>query len=123
MSCDGCSIATVGATQPSVESLLTGSIPGMPKLILHHPVLSVEAGEEFIHAYELAANDELDAPFVVICEGSIADENIAAETGGYWSGLGAREVDGEPQPIPTAEWVRRMAPHAAAVIALGTCAT
>jgi hydrogenase small subunit len=27
------------------------------------------------------------------------------------------------QPIPTAEWLERMAPNAAAVIALGTCAT
>ncbi|MCG3207691.1 MAG: hypothetical protein FOGNACKC_01291 [Anaerolineae bacterium] len=123
MSCDGCSIAAVGATQPPVEDLLLGIIPGMPKLILHHPVLAVEAGEAFVHPYELAAQNKLDAPFVVLFEGSVADERIAAETGGYWSGLGVKEVDGEPQPVPTAEWLRRMAPHAAAVIAIGTCAT
>lgn len=123
MSCDGCSIAAVGATQPSVEQLLTGAIPGVPKVILHHPVLSVEAGETFVHNFELAANDELDAPFVIIYEGSVPDETLAAKEGGYWSGLGARLVDGESQPIPTAEWLRRMAPHAAAVIAIGTCAT
>ncbi len=34
-----------------------------------------------------------------------------------------RLVDGEPQPISTAEWLRRTAPNAAAVIAVGTCAT
>ncbi len=123
MSCDGCSIAAVGATQPSVESLMLGSIPGVPKVILHHPVLSVEAGERFIHNFELAARGELDAPYVVIFEGSVADERLAAAHGGYWSGLGAREVDGEMQPIPTAEWLERMAPGAAAVIAIGTCAT
>jgi hydrogenase small subunit len=123
MSCDGCSIAAVGATQPSVESLLLGSIPGMPKLILHHPVLSVEAGEAFVHNFELAEQDELDAPYVIVFEGSVPNEELAAPHGGYWSGLGAREVDGEPQPIPTAEWLRRMAPNAAAVIAIGTCAT
>lgn len=123
MSCDGCSISAVGATQPAVEELLLGTIPGMPKLILHHPVLAVEAGEEFVHAYEVAAQNKLDAPFVVLYEGSVADETIAAKTGGYWSGLGAKVVDGEPQPVPTAEWLRRMAPHAAAVIAIGTCAT
>ena len=123
MSCDGCSIAAVGATHPPVEALLTGSIPGVPKVVLHHPVLSVEAGEAFIHNFELAARGELGAPFVIICEGSIADETIAGKDGGYWSGLGAREVDGEMQPIPTAEWVKRMSEHAAAVVALGTCAT
>lgn len=123
MSCDGCSIAAVGATRPSVEDLLTGTIPGIPKIILHHPVLSVEAGEEFVHHYELAAQGKLNAPFVIIFEGSVPDESIATSSGGYWSGLGVREVDGEPQPIPTAEWLKRMAPHAAAVIAIGTCAT
>ena len=123
MSCDGCSIAAVGATQPSVEQLISGSIPGVPKVILHHPVLSVSAGEEFVRDYKLAANNELDAPFVVIFEGSVADERIATQNGGYWSGMGTRMVDGEPQPIPTAEWLQRMAPHAAAMIAIGTCAT
>ena len=123
MSCDGCSIAAVGATQPSAESLMAGTIPGLPRVDLHHPVLSVEAGEAFVDAYERAAEGELDAPFVVIFEGSVPDERIAAEWGGYWSGLGVREVDGDPQPIPTAEWLERMAPHAAAVIAIGTCAT
>ena len=42
MSCDGCSIATVGATQPSVEQLLLGTVPGMPKVILHHPTFSAK---------------------------------------------------------------------------------
>ncbi|MBA3436753.1 MAG: hypothetical protein H0U14_02005, partial [Thermoleophilaceae bacterium] len=31
MSCDGCSIAATGATNPSVEDLLLGRIPNMPK--------------------------------------------------------------------------------------------
>lgn len=123
MSCDGCSIAAVGATQPSVESLLSGTLPGVPKVVLHHPVLAVEAGASFVHNFEIAADGKLDAPYVVICEGSVADEAIAGADGGYWSGFGAREVDGVPQPIPTAEWLQRLAPNAAAVIALGTCAT
>ena len=58
-------------------------------------------------------------------EGSVADERIAARTGGYWSGMGAEARGGHdtPQPIPTAEWLSRLAPGAAAVIAVGTCAT
>ena len=44
MSCDGCSVAVTGATNPSVEDLLAGSIPGLPRAVLHHPVLSVSAG-------------------------------------------------------------------------------
>ena len=123
-SCDGCSIAAVGASSPSVEDLLRGVLPGMPKVVLHHPVLSVNAGEEFIHPFRLAAKGELGHPFVVICEGSIMDERLAANTGGYWSGLGADEDEnGDPQPIPSSSWVSRMSQHAAAVLAVGTCAT
>jgi hydrogenase small subunit len=124
MSCDGCTIAVSGATSPGVEGLLTGTIPAMPKLILHHPVLSVEAGEEFVHNFRLAEQGALGAPFVVIFEGSVADESLAAETGGYWAALGVEVMDdGTRRPIPTAEWLKRLAPKAAAVIAIGTCAT
>jgi hydrogenase small subunit len=124
MSCDGCTIAVSGATSPGVEGLLAGTVPAMPKLILHHPVLSVEAGEEFVHNFRLAEEGKLGAPFVVNFEGSVPDETIASETGGYWSALGVEVLpSGDHRPIPTAEWLKRLAPKAAAVIAIGTCAT
>ncbi len=124
MSCDGCSIAAVGATSPSVEDLIAGTIPGVPRVVLHHCVLSVESGEEFIRNYKMAEKDELGAPYVVIYEGSIADERIAAATGGYFSAMGAeKKADGAIRPIPSSEWLKRLAPGAAAVIAIGTCAT
>jgi hydrogenase small subunit len=123
MSCDGCSISVVGATNPSVESLLAGTVPLLPKVLLHHPVLSVEAGHEFVRNFELAWQGKLADPYVVIYEGSIADERIAARTGGYWAALGVEKVDGHDRPVPTAEWLTRLAPGAAAVIAIGTCAT
>ena len=62
MSCDGCSIAAVGAQSPSVEQLVSGAIPGLPKVILHHPVLATEAGEAFIGPYRLATQGKLGAP-------------------------------------------------------------
>jgi hydrogenase small subunit len=133
MSCDGCSISVTGATNPKVEDLLNGVIPGLPKVILHHPVLSMEVGEDFTHAYELAAKGELDAPYVCIYEGSIADERIAQETNGYFSamglsGLSSEDENGDEQseagmPMPTADRLAQMAPGAAAILAIGTCAT
>ncbi len=124
MSCDGCSVAVLGAVSPSVEQLLTGAIPGLPKVILHHPVLSVEVGHEFMKAYHLAKEGKLGAPYVVIYEGSVANEDIAQAHGGYWSGMGSQtSADGTPQPIPTAHWLRDLAPGAAATFAIGTCAT
>jgi hydrogenase small subunit len=125
MSCDGCSIAVTGATNPGIEGLLLGIVPAMPKVILHHPVLAVEAGEAFMEPFARAARGELGAPYVVVYEGSIADERIAARTGGYFSAMGIKAIDDEHagQPASTASWMKRMAPGAAAVIAIGTCAT
>ena len=124
MSCDGCSISITGATNPGVEGLLAGTVPAMPQVILHHPVLSVTAGHEFVQNYYDAWEDKLGVPYVVIYEGSIADEKIAARTGGYFSAMGVEPREGtQPQPVPTAEWLRRLAPGAAATIAVGTCAT
>ncbi|MEJ7848256.1 MAG: hypothetical protein WKF92_09230 [Pyrinomonadaceae bacterium] len=124
MSCDGCTVAVAGATNPPLENLLTGTIPGLPQVILHHPVLSIEAGKEFIANFYKAERGELDAPYVVCYEGSIADERIAAATGGYFSAIGSEKLsDDVHRPIPTTEWLTRLAPGAAAVIAIGTCAT
>src|SRR5262245_7682691 len=118
MSCDGCTIAVTGATSPSIEDLLLGRLLGMPRLVLHHPVLAVEADMAFMRGFELAAAGELDAAYVVVYEGSVPDERIAAATGGSWSVLGVETVGAGPRAVPTAEWLERLAPGAAAVIAI-----
>ncbi len=125
MSCDGCTIAVTGASNPGIEGLMAGTVPTMPQMILHHPVLAVETGHEFVASYRQAWEGKLGAPYVLVMEGSVADERIAGRTGGYWSAMGVEPKEGfdDPQPVPTAEWVRRLAPGAAAVIAVGTCAT
>ncbi|MDQ2950932.1 MAG: hydrogenase expression protein HypE [Chloroflexota bacterium] len=123
MSCDGCSIAVLGATAPALESLLAGKLPGVPLMLLHHTAVQVEAGEAFMEPMRKAARGELEDPYVVVYEGSIADEDKLSA--GYWSAIG-EEVDertGEKTQVPSAIWLRRMAPGAAAVIAIGTCAT
>ena len=125
MSCDGCTISVAGATNPGIEGLLAGTVPAMPKVILHHPVLSAEAGAEFVKPFRDAAEGALGAPYVVVFEGSVADERIADRTGGYFSAMGVESIgEGEgTHPVPTATWLKRMAPGAAATIAIGTCAT
>lgn len=124
MSCDGCTIAVSGATSPSLEDLLTGALPGLPRIVLHHPVLSVAAGEQFVEAYYKAWRGELGAPYVIVLEGSVPDESIAGASGGYWSAMGVEGDDPwTAQPVPVNEWIRRLAPGAAAAIAIGTCAT
>jgi hydrogenase small subunit len=118
-SCDGCTVAVSGGTHPRVEHLLAGIIPGLPRVELIHTVVSTESGPEWVHNLFMAERGELDAPYVITWEGSIMDESIAGE--GYWMGLGDDPHSG--RQITSLEWLDRLAPGAAAVVAIGTCAT
>ncbi|MGI8608836.1 MAG: hydrogenase expression protein HypE [Candidatus Dormibacteria bacterium] len=118
LGCDGDTISITAATQPSIEDVVLGAIPGLPKVHLHNPDLAYENGGEWMDFYYKAEKGELD-PFVLVVEGSIPNENVHDE-GGYWAAVGTGP-DG--QPIKTTEWIDRLAPKAAAVIAIGTCAT
>ncbi|MGI8824859.1 MAG: hydrogenase expression protein HypE [Chloroflexota bacterium] len=106
------------AMQPSIEDVLLGNIPGLPKVILHNKVLAYENGDQFMQAFYKAAAGELD-PFVLVIEGSIPNEEIKSQ--GYWCGMGNDATTG--QPIPTVDWIKRLAPKALAVVGCGTCAT
>ena len=118
LGCDGDSVAMTSATNPSLEDIITGAIPGMPRVVVHNPVIAYEQGEDFMRAWFAAERGELD-PFVLILEGSLGNEKINGA--GHWSGLGTDPSTG--QPITTNAWIDRLAPKAAAVVAIGTCAT
>ena len=128
MSCDGCSIALTGASSPSIERLLRGTLPGLPRVVLHHPFLSAESGRSFLEPYRRAAGGGLGEPYIVVVEGSATDDLRAGD--GYWSAMGSggtddehgNTVDGVAQPLRSMDWVRALAPSAVATIALGTCA-
>jgi hydrogenase small subunit len=118
LSCDGDSVSITAAMQPSIEDVLLGAIPGLPKVHLHNPVLAYENGDEFMRFWYEAEAGRLD-PFVLVVEGSIPNEKVKKE--GYWAALGTDKDTG--QPIPTCDWIQRLAPKALAVVACGTCAT
>ena len=118
LSCDGDSIAMTAATQPSIEDLVLGAIPGLPAIHLHHPVLAYENGDEFMEFLYRAEQGQLD-PFLLIVEGSIPDERNKSE--GYWAALGTDRSTG--QPITTCEWINRLAPKAWGLVAAGTCSS
>lgn len=104
--------------QPSIEDVVLGAIPGLPKVHVHNPVISYEVGDDFLKYWYMAWEGKLD-PFVLVMEGSIPNERIKAE--GYWAALGTDPGTG--QPITTNTWIDRLAPKALAVVGAGTCAT
>jgi hydrogenase small subunit len=107
-SCDGCTVAVSGATHPRLEHLLSGILPGLPRVELIHTVVSMESGPEWVHNLFMAERGEMDAPYVISGDG-------------YWMGLGEDPDTG--RQITSLEWLDRLAPGAAAVVAVGTCAT
>ena len=98
LSCDGDSVALTAATQPSVEEIVLGALPGLPKIAVHWPLIDYECGPEqgadnFIEWWHKADRGELE-PFVLIVEGSIPNEAIKDE--GYWAAFGNNPATGQP---------------------------
>ncbi len=118
LSCDGDSIAFTSATQPSLEDFLDRALPGMPELVFDWPLLAYDVGDDFLAPFHRAAAGELDEPFIFVIEGSVPNEEINGD--GYWAAMGTDAETG--QPITTTSWIDRIAPHAWAVVAIGTCA-
>jgi hydrogenase small subunit len=120
MSCDGDSVSITNSSQPALEDVVNGLIPGLPKVHLHNKVLSPTfGGHEFLEPFFKAANDELGAPFIFVVEGSIPNEKINGD--GYWTSMGNDPETGEPLTLNW--WIDRLAHKAWAVVACGTCAT
>lgn len=115
-SCDGCTMAALGAAHPSFEDFLRGRVSDAPQLKLVNPVLALESGAAYRQQLEDAAAGRL-GPFILVLEGSVLDESLSGT--GYFSRLG----DEAGKPITTADWLDRLAPPAAAVVAIGSCAT
>jgi hydrogenase small subunit len=64
LGCDGDTIAITAATQPSLEDILLGPPPGIPKVNFHNPFLAYENGESFLLPFHVVAEGKL-APFTL----------------------------------------------------------
>jgi hydrogenase small subunit len=90
LSCDGDSVALTAATQPSIEEIALGALPGLPKIAVHWPLIDFECGpvggaDDFIEWFFKADRGELE-PFVLVVEGSIPNEAIRRRATGAGSG-------------------------------------
>ena len=117
--CEGDSVAMTSATNPSLEDIITQAIPGMPKVVVHNQVIAYEVGDEFMQAWYDAEEGKLD-PFVLVHRG-LAPQREDQRRGPLGRRSASNPENG--QPITTNEWVDRLAPKAAAVVRVGTCAT
>src|SRR2546429_388609 len=70
LGCDGDSVALTAATQPSIEEIVLGGLPGLPRVAVHWPLLDFECGPErgadsFIEWWHRADLGELE-PIVCV---------------------------------------------------------
>src|ERR1035438_5298914 len=93
LGCDGDTIAMTAATQPSIEEVVLGGIPWIPKVNFHNPFLAMANGDEFLEPFHRAAKGTL-GPYILVVEGSIPDETNKKE--GYWASMGTDKATGQP---------------------------
>ncbi len=124
LSCDGDSVALTGATQPSVEEIALGALPGLPQVAVHWPLIDFECGpnggaDDFLSWFFKADRGGELEPFVLVVEGSIPQRESPRR--GLLVRVRQRSRDGP------ADDHQRMAgsvgAQATAVVAVGTCAT
>jgi len=56
LGCDGDTIAMTGATQPSIEDVVIGALPWIPKVSFYNPFLAYEVGDDFVKPFRDAAD-------------------------------------------------------------------
>ncbi len=95
LGCDGDTIAMTGATQPSIEDIVTGALPWIPKVNFYNPFLAFENGDEFVKPFRDAWEGTTERPYILVVEGSIPDENNKSRRvlGFVWHGCGDGAAD------------------------------
>ena len=111
LGCDGDTIAMTAATQPSIEDLVLGGIPWIPKVNFHNPFLSYENGDEFLQAFHLAAEGRAGA----FHPGGRRFHSRRDQQEGRLLGIASGPTQQPASPSPTCDWIDRLAPHAWAV--------
>ncbi len=107
LSCDGDSVSITAATQPSIEDIVLGAIPGLPKVHLHNPVLAYEVGDEFMNYWHQADEGRLGPVRAGRSRGRSPTRRSRTRATGPPSGPTRRPASRSP----TCEWIDRLAPQ------------
>ena len=113
LGCDGDSVSITAATQPSIEDVLLGAIPGLPKVHLHNPVLAYEVGDDFMKFWYDAEAGKLDPVRARASKARSPTRRSRSE--GYWAAMGTdkdrpadhdQRVDRPAGPQGASPWSR-----------------
>ena len=118
LGCDGDTISMTAATQPSLEDILLGGIPWIPKVHLHNPVLAYENGEDFLKPFHKAAEASCRLSFWS-SKARYRTRRIRPKVIGRRLELIAQRANPSSPATGSIGW----RPKRWAVVAAGTCAT
>ncbi|MDI6785723.1 MAG: hydrogenase small subunit [bacterium] len=107
-SCTGCSVSLLNTVHPSIADVLLKVIS-----VKFHPTVMAAQGDLAISAIEKTYKENA-GKYILIVEGS-----IPIKDGGIHCTVGETH-DGKP--ITILDWAKKLAPKAAAIVAVGTCA-
>ena len=119
LGCDGDTIAITAATQPSIEDIVLGAIPGLPEGASAQPGARLR---ERRRVPAVVSRRRRRASSTRSCSSSKA-RSPTRRTRPKATGPAFGTDTATGQPITTCEWIDRLAPKAWAVVAAGTCAT
>ena len=111
MSCDGCTIAVAGATNPGIEGLLLGTVPAMPRCCCITRSCRSKPAPTSCSRFTTRGTASSSEPYVVVFEGRLRRAHCQAH-GRVLLRHGVEAIDGDEhgQPVPTATWLSRLAP-------------
>jgi hydrogenase small subunit len=111
--CSGCSVSVINTIHPSIKNVILDQIlPGHQLFLDYHSTLMAATGKLSTDtALETARKNK--GKYIYIVEGAIPTAD---------SGLYGTLGEEAGRQVPMLEWVRRLAPDAMAVLAVGTCA-
>ena len=115
LSCEGDSVALTGATQPSIEEIALGALPGLPKVAVHRLRMRPQGRRRRLHRVVLESRPRRARPVRARRRG--VDPQRGAGRRGVLVGFGNNPMTG--QPVTTIEWLDRLAPKALAILAAG----
>lgn len=111
--CSGCSVSVINTIHPSIKNVILDQIlPGSQLYLNYHSTLMAATGALSTGTATETAR-KYKGKYIYIVEGAVPTKD-----NGIYGTLGEEEG----KPVTMLEWLRRLAPGAMAVLAVGTCA-
>ncbi len=113
LSCDGDTVSITAATQPSLEDVVMGAIPGLPKVHLHNRVLDYSlGGEEYLRASGTTPRKaRLEAPPFIPGGGRLQFPMRSIKQEGYWAAADGHRLTSPVSSLTLNSWIDRLLPR------------